>query len=164
MCKHYSASTVSQIVLSTVGSCRPWVRGVVWVEPDSRLIRCLCRHWHEEAARLHHWFCLRVVMAAPPRKEEAVGCLGFGRTGGGCNCHRTDGWETTPETLEPPGPWGAEWVLALSRAGAADPSCRTPPPRRWGERQEVHPPSGPAGQRNVDWERHKGWGRERLEI
>lgn len=101
---------------------------------------------HVAAGRLRHSFCLWRVIG-PPRKG-AGGFLGFGWTGGGGDCRPIGCWETTGDSREPPEPLGAEWVPVLSRQACVAPSCHKPPPHRREERQEVRPPSGPAGPRS----------------
>lgn len=85
------------------------------------------------------------VMIAPPR-TVAVGCRGSGWTAGAGDCcllEMPDGcWET-------PGPTAAGLAQESTRWGGAVPSCCTLPPHRRAERQEVHPPSGPAGLRSA---------------
>lgn len=115
-------------------------------EPHRLSIRCPChlKVQHAAAGRPRHSSCLWDVTTGPPRKG-AGGCQGSGSTGGGgdrCPTEPTGGSRASPE------PVGAVWVRAQSRRGGAAPSCRTPPPHRMGERQEVHPPSGPAGLRS----------------
>lgn len=124
------------------------------MNPHGLSIKCPChlKAQHVAAGRPRHSSCLWDVMTGPPRRG-AGGCRGFGRTGGGGGCRPIG---TTGDRREPPEPIGAEWVRALSRRGGAGPSCRTPPPHRRVERQEVRPPSGPAGLRSGGcWDRQR---------
>lgn len=100
---------------------------------------------HVAAGRPRHPSCLWDVMIGPPRKG-AGGCLGSDWTAGGDGCRPT---EMSGDSREPPELTGAGWGPALSRGGGAAPSCRTPPPRRTGGRQDVRPPSGRAGLRSA---------------
>lgn len=112
-------------------------------EPHSLSIKCLChlKVRHVAAGRPRHSSCPWVAMSGPPRTGVG-GYQGFGRTGGGGDCRQI---EMTGDSWGTPELRGAGWVLERSRRGCVAPSCRTPPPRRRGGRQEVRPPSGPAG-------------------
>lgn len=115
-------------------------------ERHSLSIKCpyRLRAQHVAAGRPRHSSCLWDVLIGPPRKG-AGGCRGSDWTAGGDGCRPT---EMSGDSREPPELTGAGWGPAPSRGGGAAPSCRTPPPRRTGGRQEVRPPSGRAGLRS----------------
>lgn len=112
-------------------------------------IKCPCHltEEHGAAAPPRHSSCFWGVMTGPPRKEEG-GCQDFGWTGEGGDCHQIGCWVAAGDSWEPPGPVIVEWVQVLSRQAGVAPNFHTQPPRRRGERQEVRPPSGPAGLRS----------------
>lgn len=92
-----------------------------------------------------HPSCPWNAMTAPPRKAGGR-CRGSGWTAAGGGCCLLE----TPEGCwETPGTTGAGSARAPRRWGGAVPSCHIPPPHRRGARQEVHPPSGPAGPRSA---------------
>lgn len=130
-----------------------WKRSRIGTHSLSIKCPCHLKVQRVAAGRPRPPSCLWDVTTAPPRRG-AGGCRGSGRTGGGGGCRPTG---TTGDSREPPEPTGAGWVPGRSRRGGAAPSCRRPPPRRRGGRQEVRPPSGPAGLRSDGcWDGERG--------